>query len=141
MLTTLELLPGIQVNALNLLEMNQIVTASCHERGSRIMANHNLHSIYLYYHDINMRAFYQVADYVLTDGMGVVLLARLLGVPLRRENRVTYVDWRDRLLNVAVNSGWRIFYLGSKPGVADRGPELLPGRLAARQIPTARELF
>ena len=68
-------------------------------------------------------------------------LARRLGGPLRRENRVTYVEWLDRLLNMAVNSGWRIFYLGSKPGVADRGAALLRGRFPALQIATAQGYF
>jgi N-acetylglucosaminyldiphosphoundecaprenol N-acetyl-beta-D-mannosaminyltransferase len=52
--------------------------------------------------------------------MGVVLLARVLKLPITRDHRVTYVDWVPHLIRDASRFGWRVFYLGSKPGVAEK---------------------
>lgn len=104
-------------------ELNAIVTEAIESGRRVIVANHNLHSIYLYHHDSKMRAFYAAADHIHVDGMAVVALARLLGIALRREHRVTFVDWMGPLASVAADHGWRVFYLGSRPGVAERGAE------------------
>jgi N-acetylglucosaminyldiphosphoundecaprenol N-acetyl-beta-D-mannosaminyltransferase len=85
-----------------------------------VVANHNLHSLYLCRHDPELRAFHAAADVTHADGMSVIALARLLGVPLRREHRVTYVDWMGPLMEAAAQGGWRVFALGGQPGVFER---------------------
>jgi N-acetylglucosaminyldiphosphoundecaprenol N-acetyl-beta-D-mannosaminyltransferase len=141
MTAPLEFLPGIRVHPLTLSELNEVVANPCEEGRKHIIANHNLHSIYLYYHDPKMRAFYEAADYVHADGMGVVLLARLLGMPLRREHRITYTDWLEPLVQMAIERAWRVFYVGSKPGIAERGAAVLRKRFPALQITTAPGYF
>jgi len=41
----------------------------------------------------------------------------------------------------AAQRGWRVFYLGSKPGVAERGAEILQQRFSGLQIATAHGYF
>ena len=84
----------------------------------RIIANHNVHSIYLYQRIESMRRFYDRAYAIQIDSMPLIFLGRLLGMHVSRENRLTYLDWGSQLLTDAVRNGWRI-YLGSKPGVAE----------------------
>jgi UDP-N-acetyl-D-mannosaminuronic acid transferase (WecB/TagA/CpsF family) len=132
---------GIQVEALSMFELNAIVTEAIESGRRVIVANHNLHSIYLYHHDSKMRAFYAAADHIHVDGMAVVALARLLGIALRREHRVTFVDWMGPLASVAADHGWRVFYLGSRPGVAERGAEALRRCYPGLQIETAHGYF
>jgi N-acetylglucosaminyldiphosphoundecaprenol N-acetyl-beta-D-mannosaminyltransferase len=102
-----------------------------------VVGGHNVHSVYLYHHDAKMRRFYELASQAFLDGMPLVWFARMLGLPVRREHRNAPFDWMPGLLRVAEESGWRVFFLGSPPGVAERGAERLrarfPGlRLAAR---------
>lgn len=137
----MELLPGIRVHALTLSELNALVAGACRQGCKRIIANHNLHSIYVYYHDSKMREFYDAADYIHADGMGVVFLAGLLGVPLRHVHRITYVDWLEPLVQEAEKEGWRVFYLGSKQGIAERGASLLRERFPLLQIATSHGYF
>ncbi|HXJ29778.1 MAG TPA: WecB/TagA/CpsF family glycosyltransferase [Gemmatimonadales bacterium] len=94
----------------------------------RIIANHNLHSIYLHQRDEKLRAFYARAHLVHVDGMSLILAARLLGLPLRREHRVTYVDWIDPLLATAAAERWRVLFLGSKAQAGFRGSAALRRR-------------
>jgi N-acetylglucosaminyldiphosphoundecaprenol N-acetyl-beta-D-mannosaminyltransferase len=132
---------GIQVEALSMSELNAIVAEGIEDGRRVIVANHNLHSIYLYHHDSKMQAFYTAADHIHADGMAVVALARLLGIALRREHRVTFVDWMGPLANAAATHGWRVFYLGSRPGIAERGAEALRRRYPGLRIETAHGFF
>ena len=54
---------GTRVDALTIPELNALVAETIERGEQRIIANHNLHSIYLYHHDPKMRAFYAQASY------------------------------------------------------------------------------
>jgi N-acetylglucosaminyldiphosphoundecaprenol N-acetyl-beta-D-mannosaminyltransferase len=132
---------GVWVNALSIPDLNALI-AKAVEHGQRwIIANHNLHSIYIYHHDLKMRDFYAKANYTHVDGMAIVLLGRLLGLPLNREHRVTYADWTTPLIAEAAERGWRVFYLGSKPGVAEQAAKILQEKFPSLQITTAHGYF
>ncbi len=72
--------------------------------------------------------FFARASIIHIDGMPLVYWARLLGYPVRKAHRVTYVDWVHPLMATAEAEGWRIFYLGGKPGVAARAARKLQER-------------
>ena len=58
------------------------------------------------------------ADLCTPDGIGVLWAARLAGV--RLNERVTGSDGIHRLCERAAAQGWRVFFLGAAPGVAER---------------------
>lgn len=93
-----------------------------------IVGNHNLHSVHLFHQHASMRRFFDLADVVHIDGMSIVALARLLGLPVARRHRISYMDWIDQLLSAGHRGGWRIFFLGGKPGVGDAAADLLRAR-------------
>jgi N-acetylglucosaminyldiphosphoundecaprenol N-acetyl-beta-D-mannosaminyltransferase len=132
---------GVTLHPLSIPQLNALIRKAVERNQRWIIANHNLHSIYLYHHDAKMQAFYNRVDYVHVDGMALVLLGRLLGLPLKREHRVTYADWTLPLMVEAQKRGWRVFYLGSKPGVAEQGAKLLQERFPNLQIATAHGYF
>lgn len=132
---------GVWINALTIPALNALIAEAVEHRQRWIIANHNLHSIYLYHHDPKMHAFYAKPDYTHVDGMALVLLGRLLNLPLTREHRVTYADWVSPLMAEAAQQSWRVFYLGSKPGVAERGAEILRNEYPGLQIVTADGYF
>jgi N-acetylglucosaminyldiphosphoundecaprenol N-acetyl-beta-D-mannosaminyltransferase len=117
-----------------------IVEAVAARRGS-IIANHNLHSLYLYHHDADVRAFYGSADIIHIDGMSLVIFGKLLGLPLERAQRLTPLDWIRPLLAEAARRRWRVFYLGGKPGVAERAAVLFRGAFPALTLETAHGYF
>jgi N-acetylglucosaminyldiphosphoundecaprenol N-acetyl-beta-D-mannosaminyltransferase len=125
---------GVKVHPLSIAQLNQSIAQAVDLDRQWIIANQNLHSIYIYHHESKMREFFAKAKYIHIDSMALVFLGKILGFPLQREQRVTYVDWTNPLMSAAVERGWRIFYLGSKPGVAERGLEILRERFAGLQI-------
>lgn len=111
----------ITVHRLTKDQLNCAVTDAVQNRRKTVIANHNLHSLYLYHRNRAFRDFYKLADVVHADGAGIVLLSALSRTPLGREHRTTYVDWMPDLIAMAAAHNWRLFYVGSKPGVASLG--------------------
>ena len=132
---------GINVQAFTMSEMNLAIGEAIVQGKQVLVANHNLHSIYLYHRDPKMRAFYAEAAHIHIDGMPIVLLGRLLGLPLRREHRLTYADWIEPLMELARNHDWRVFYLGSRPGVAEQAANKLRGKYPELVLETAHGYF
>ena len=57
-------------------------------------------------------------DLRVPDGIGVLWAANLRGAALRE--RVTGSDGIDRICRQAAANGWRVFFLGAAPGVAEQ---------------------
>ncbi len=91
----------------------------------RLIANHNLHSLYLLRKRPELAAFFAEADLIEADSTPLLAFAGLLGLPARAFHRCTYLDWRPHFWSLANRHGWRIFYLGAAPGVAQRAAERL----------------
>lgn len=66
------------------------------------------------------------ADLALPDGVGLVCAAKLLGKPLK--GRVTGVDVVASVASLAVGRGFRLFFLGAAPGVAEAAAKALEDR-------------
>jgi N-acetylglucosaminyldiphosphoundecaprenol N-acetyl-beta-D-mannosaminyltransferase len=125
---------GVQVDALTIPQLNSLIAEAVQNQQKWIIANHNLHSLYLYHHDTKMKDFYRKADYVHIDGMALVIMGKFLGLALERKHRVTYADWVWPLIQEAANQGWRVFYLGSKPGVATQGVKILQNKFPGLEM-------
>ena len=79
-----------------------------------IVANHNLHSLYLFQKRADMRAFYDLADLIEIDSMPMIAWARLLGHSVSKEHRCTYLDFRESFWSEAQAKGWRVYHLGGE---------------------------
>jgi N-acetylglucosaminyldiphosphoundecaprenol N-acetyl-beta-D-mannosaminyltransferase len=132
---------GCKIHALTASDLTDLVEDAVNSCQPCIIANHNLHSLYLYQRDPKLRELFAKAKWIHADGMGIVVLGRVIGARLERSVRVTYVDWLPLLLKRAAGRNWRIFYLGSKPGVAEKGAEILRERLPGLKMATAHGYF
>ncbi|MFT8888105.1 MAG: WecB/TagA/CpsF family glycosyltransferase [Ethanoligenens sp.] len=72
------------------------------------------------------------ADYVVPDGIGIIMAARICGTPLKE--RVGGFDLATALLPELERRGLRLFLLGAKPGVAEQAAQNLRGRFPALRI-------
>lgn len=72
------------------------------------------------------------ASLATADGVGILMAARWLGTPIRE--RVTGVALVERIAKQAAIRGWRIFFLGAAPGVAEKAAQVLRHRYAGLQI-------
>ncbi|HET7271585.1 MAG TPA: WecB/TagA/CpsF family glycosyltransferase [Rubrobacter sp.] len=94
--------------------------------------NVNVHCLNLCHDDPALRRFFDSADVVFCDGVGVMLAARLLGS--RIPARITYADWAWRLAAFAEAEGLSLFLLGARPGVAEEAARRLKARHPALDI-------
>lgn len=85
-----------------------------------IVANHNLHSLYLLRREPAMRTFYDRAQLIEVDSTPLIWWARLMGHPTQSFHRCTYLDWRDAFWAEAGAKSWRVFFVGGAPGVGER---------------------
>jgi N-acetylglucosaminyldiphosphoundecaprenol N-acetyl-beta-D-mannosaminyltransferase len=81
-----------------------------------------------------LQRFYELASITFVDGMGVVALGKLLGKPLHRCHRTTYVDWLPALMLAGSQRSWRVFFLGSTSETNERGIGLLSKTFPAVRI-------
>jgi N-acetylglucosaminyldiphosphoundecaprenol N-acetyl-beta-D-mannosaminyltransferase len=116
---------GVRVTPYTIHQLNGLIKKCIDNNERRIIAHQNLHGVYYHYRDEELRAFYLGAYHVHVDSMPMILLARFMGYPVQRAQRVTFVDWTMPLFHEASSCGWRVFYLGSRPGVALQGRRIL----------------
>ncbi len=93
-------------------EVFHFVTGKLEARQSVIVANHNLHSLYLIGKDHQVGAFYKQADLIEVDSVPLIFWARLVGRASRRFHRCTYLDWRDDFWSLATRKNWKVFFVG-----------------------------
>jgi len=93
-------------------------------------------ALYAHIHTINMAqdwpwllAFYNRADLVYCDGFGLLWGARLAG--LRLPGRYTLPDWFPRLAQACAQAGVSLFFLGGRPGVAEKAAQVLRGKTSS----------
>ena len=132
---------GISVHPMTTTELTTLVGDQIVQGRRCVIANHNLHSLYLYHREPSLQAFFRCAEWTHIDGMPLVALARLYGYRVNRCHRVTYVDWMCPLMEHAAAKQWRVFYLGSAPGVADKGATILRQQFSGLQILTRHGYF
>lgn len=77
----------------------------------------NAHTLNLAYSDPDYRSTLNSADFVLNDGIGVEIAARLFGV--RFHENLVGTNFLPKLCALAQDRHFSLFLLGSKPGVAE----------------------
>ena len=110
---------GVEITPLTMDELQEVIAQAVGEAQRWVVANHNLHSVCLTQRDSKLRKFYARAKLAHIDGMLLVFFARIKGYSVNRQHRVTYIDWVRPLMAEAEKEGWRVFFLGSSPGVGD----------------------
>ncbi|MBH0200384.1 MAG: WecB/TagA/CpsF family glycosyltransferase [Nitrospira sp.] len=99
--------------------VQESVRAIEHRIDQRVFACANPHSLVVAQQDLTFQAALQQADVLVVDGVGALLMARLIGVPLGP--RITGSDYFHGVLNALQQRGsGRIFFFGSSQHVLDR---------------------
>lgn len=70
-----------------------------------------------YNEDAEFAAIVDKADLVTPDGAGILWATRRLGIPVR--SKVSGVDLAAKCCELSAERGWRIFFFGAAPGVAE----------------------
>ena len=79
---------------------------------------------------IEKKEYYDIinsADLVIPDGAGVVLASRILHTPLVK-GKVAGIELCENLIKLASEKGYRVFFLGGKPGIAEKASERMKAK-------------
>lgn len=82
--------------------------------------------------DPNFANILRRADLCVPDGVGIMWAARRLGTSL--PERITGSDGVPIIAERAAQEGWKLFFLGAAPGIADQAAEILRERHPGLQI-------
>jgi N-acetylglucosaminyldiphosphoundecaprenol N-acetyl-beta-D-mannosaminyltransferase len=117
---------GINVHPMTVEDLHARIEATIREDSHALVLNVNVHCLNLAYREPWLRQFQNRAPLVFCDGAGVRLGARILGH--RIPQRITYADWMWQLAKFAERRGFTLFFLGARPGVADKAAARLKER-------------
>ena len=109
---------GVHVSPIRTDQLHMYIARSIRSRAKTVVLHVNVHCLNLAYNQIWMRRFLNSADIVFCDGAGVILGARILGHNI--PERITYADWMWHLAALAEKEDFSLFFLGAKPGIADK---------------------
>lgn len=87
--------------------------------------------------DPELSAIVAGADLVTPDGAGILWASRLLRTPIA--HKVSGVDLVAHLCRLSAQQGYRLFFLGAAPGVADEAAQNLRQRYPGAQIVGTRD--
>ncbi len=121
--------PFDNVSGTNALSQIEAMVAS---RRPHYVVTANVDFLVQAHRDVELRRILVDADLVLCDGTPLVWAARWLGNPL--PERVAGSDIAPRLIRLAADRGYRIFFLGAAPGVAAEAAARLQSEYPALQI-------
>jgi N-acetylglucosaminyldiphosphoundecaprenol N-acetyl-beta-D-mannosaminyltransferase len=110
-----------------------VIESSINENRKAILANQNLHGVYLYWTDESFRELHSRA-LIFVDGMSLVMLGALKGYSISLQHRNTPLDWILPVLEVAAARAWRVFYLGSSRDTLQKGINNLMARVPTLEI-------
>jgi N-acetylglucosaminyldiphosphoundecaprenol N-acetyl-beta-D-mannosaminyltransferase len=114
-------LAGISVDLLTIKDLLSLLVHATATQDKCLILHHNLHSLCLYHTVSDFKVCYSQASHVYIDGIPVVWLGKIAGLPARSEHRITLLDSFTIVLRKAEQCGWRVFYLGSLAEVITRG--------------------
>ncbi|MCX5749300.1 MAG: polysaccharide pyruvyl transferase CsaB [Candidatus Saganbacteria bacterium] len=116
---------GVKVNNIGLEAAAEMIEGYIRGRKPRLVLSTNPEIIMAAQKDTELREIINSADIGIPDGIGVVGAAKLLNMPLIE--RVAGIDLMIRLLELSKEKGYKVFLLGSAPGVAEKAVKKLQG--------------
>ena len=123
---------GVGVNRISADELHAEILRMVRGRGHALVLHVNVHGLNLSYHRPWLRDLFNSASVVFCDGYGVVLAAKILGRPGLQ--RFTYADEMWRLVKFAEANDLSLFFLGARPGVAEKAAARLKEKTPGLKI-------
>ena len=123
---------NVAIDVITMNEALQQIKLFIAMRQPRLIATANAEMVMLAQSDKQLADILAAADMVLPDGAGVVWAARYTGQPM--PERVAGYDLVQRLLAEAVVHGYRLYFFGGAPGVADKAKEVAQKRYPGVQV-------
>ncbi len=123
---------GVEVSSINLDDAVETIERWIAERSHNYVCVSGVHGLMESRHDAKLRDIHNAAGMVTPDGMPLVWMSRLLGS--RRIQRVYGPDLMRRMTAVSALRGYRQFYYGGGPGLAEKLKDTLTAAHPGLQV-------
>jgi len=100
--------------------------------GNHYIVTPNVDHIVKLQQDTEFQSIYKNADLVLADGVPLIWASNFLGRPLKE--KISGSDLFPELCEWCARKGYRVFFLGGRPGAAQKAAELLKGEIPGLEI-------
>ena len=123
---------GLRLHRAGVEEVHAFIGRTLREKKKALVLNLNIHCVNLALKNPWLKDFINQAQWVFCDGDGVRLGLRILGeIP---PPKMTYDRWIWELGEFCSREGFRLFFLGAKPGIAAEAARRLQARFPNLQI-------
>lgn len=129
----------VRINSLSLDDLLSEIQRCVLSERQTIISNVNTHALNIAFSTPWFRQFLNQSTVNFCDGVGIKLAARITGQ--RLNHRFTPPDFIDAICETAVQFNWKLFFLGAKPGIAQRAADQLMQKLPGLQIKTHHGYF
>ena len=123
---------GVKVHPITVAELHEYIGNIIKNDQKASILNVNVHCLNLAYKDTALKQTLNKSDLVFCDGAGVILGAKILGYQI--PERITYADWMWDLAKFCAENKFSLFFLGAKPGTAEKAAKQLLKRFPDLQI-------
>jgi N-acetylglucosaminyldiphosphoundecaprenol N-acetyl-beta-D-mannosaminyltransferase len=123
---------GVRIHTLSVDALLDTMAQTILARRKALVANVNVHAMNLAYQLPWFRTFLNSADIVFCDGFGVKWGARLVGLNI--SHRYTPPDWIPSLCSMCTQHDFSLFFLGARPGVAQKAAHSLKEHFPNLQV-------
>jgi N-acetylglucosaminyldiphosphoundecaprenol N-acetyl-beta-D-mannosaminyltransferase len=117
---------GISLSLYERSALLQVVAEFGNRQQKSLILSGNVHSFNLAYENPWLRDFFNHADIVRLDGAGLRLGAKILGMDT--PPRMTWADFAWELAALCETHDFSLFFLGARPGVAEKAAQKLLAR-------------
>ncbi len=114
---------GLGVHAASVEEVHAFIARHIFQKRKAVILNLNIHCVHLALRREWLRRFLNEAPLVFCDGDGVRWGIRILG--MKPPPKITYDRWIWDLCRFCEQRKFRLFFLGARPGVAQKAAERL----------------
>lgn len=130
---------GMPVDRLDMAETIQLLESYVAEKTPHLVVTADASGIVQAQDDPEFQTIFKNADLITADSAGVIWAAKRKGVPIKE--RVSGVELVDRLCALSADKGYRIYFLGAAPGVAELAAEKMRLKHPGCNIVGARHGF
>ncbi|MBS5950622.1 MAG: WecB/TagA/CpsF family glycosyltransferase [Clostridium sp.] len=121
-----------KVDNLTMEESIQKIEELIDKRQPSYVVTPNVDHIVKLEYDIEFKEVYENADLILTDGMPLVWISKILNTPIKE--KVSGSDLFPKLCDISAKKGYSIFLLGAAEGVAIKAAENLEVKYSGLKI-------
>jgi len=126
------MIAGVEIDNITMDQTLSFIEELIQKRKVSYIVTPNVDHIIKLQRDLEFRKVYREAACVLPDGMPILWAGKFLGTPLKE--KISGSDLVPRLCEIAAQKEYRLFFLGGRPGAADKAKERLSKRLPSLNV-------